>query len=201
MKETRLTAMAIVVFATGLTSCVFNPNPVPEMPYRPRKIVRQPVAQTPQETPPVQTTTWETAPTPDTHITQAPSKPETTPVPPPPAAPQPVAHTAPVTPAALPSSLPTAEPKTPELPTPAPAQPTASPTPAQPTTATAADLKQITNDGPIPTATRVEGDPTRVWNPLDPSKTIRIINPKTNQPYPSGKKLKVRGTNFQFYVP
>ncbi len=78
--------------------------------------------------------------------------------------------------------------------------PTETPAPAA-NTAPATDPKLITNTGPIPTAARVEGDPTRVWNPLDPSKKIRIINPKTNQPYPSGKKLKVRGTNFQFYVP
>lgn len=77
-----------------------------------------------------------------------------------------------------------------------------APTPTASNNAGATDLKQITNNnGLIPTATRVEGDPTRVWNPLDPSKTIRIINPKTNQPFPSGKKLKVRGTNYQFYVP
>lgn len=63
-----------------------------------------------------------------------------------------------------------------------------------------ADLASITNQGPIPVATRVEGDPTRVYNPLDPSKTIRVID-KNGNPHPSGKLLKVRGTNFQFYVP
>lgn len=49
-------------------------------------------------------------------------------------------------------------------------------------------------------ATRVEGDPTRVYNPLDPSLTIRVTD-KNGKPYPSGKKLKVRGTNFLFIVP
>ena len=78
------------------------------------------------------------------------------------------------------------------------AQEPATPAPAP---APAKDLQSITNTGPIPTAMPVEGDPTRVWNPLDPKKTIRIINPKTNQPYPSGKKLKVRNTNYFFYVP
>lgn len=61
--------------------------------------------------------------------------------------------------------------------------------------------KKITNkDGHIPTAMRVEGDPTRVYNPLDPSKTIRVID-KNGNPYPSGKELKVRGTDYHFYVP
>lgn len=60
--------------------------------------------------------------------------------------------------------------------------------------------EKITNDGPIPVATRVEGDPTRVYNPLDPSKTIRIID-KHGNVFPSGKELKVRGTNYHFYVP
>jgi hypothetical protein len=64
----------------------------------------------------------------------------------------------------------------------------------------AVDLSQITNTGPIPVATRVPGDPTRVYNPLNPSKTIRVVD-KDGKPYPSGKKLKVRGTNFMFYVP
>ena len=49
-------------------------------------------------------------------------------------------------------------------------------------------------------ATRVEGDPLRVYNPLDPSKTIRVTD-KNGNPQPSGKKLKVPGTNFLFYVP
>ena len=62
------------------------------------------------------------------------------------------------------------------------------------------DPSKITNDGPIPVATRVEGDPTRVYNPLDPSKTIRIID-KNGNVFPSGKELKVRGTNYHFYVP
>lgn len=62
------------------------------------------------------------------------------------------------------------------------------------------DMSQITNTGPIPVATRVPGDPTRVYNPLNPSKTIRVVD-KNGVPYPSGKELKVRGTNFHFYVP
>lgn len=73
---------------------------------------------------------------------------------------------------------------------------------AQPTAAasSATDMSKITNTGPIPVATRVPGDPTRVYNPLNPSKTIRVVD-KNGKPYPSGKELKVRGTNFHFYVP
>lgn len=70
-----------------------------------------------------------------------------------------------------------------------------APEPAKPV-----DMSQITNTGPIPVATRVPGDPTRVYNPLNPSKTIRVVD-KNGNPYPSGKELKVRGTNFHFYVP
>ena len=73
-------------------------------------------------------------------------------------------------------------------------------TPATTAASKPANLSSITNQGPIPVATRVEGDPTRVYNPLDPSKTIRVID-KNGNPHPSGKLLKVRGTNFQFYVP
>ncbi len=66
---------------------------------------------------------------------------------------------------------------------------------------TPTDPKLITNTGPIPVATKVEGDPIRVYNPLDPTKTIRIIDPKTGKVHPSGKVLKVKGTNFKFIVP
>ncbi len=66
---------------------------------------------------------------------------------------------------------------------------------------TPTDPKLITNTGPIPVAMRVEGDPIRVYNPLDTTKTIRIIDPKTGKVHPSGKVLKVKGTNFKFIVP
>ena len=204
MKAKYLTALLTTVLSAGLSSCVLESDPVPEMPYRPRRVAPKPQAETP-----VQTTTWETAPAPSNFISGAPS-PAPAPIPDPVAVatPKPVAAPTPA-PAPAPAPIPTPAPE-PEVkpitplevspfvaePTPAPA-PTAAPAPS----AASTDLKSITNTGPIPTAARVEGDPTRVWNPLDPSKKIRIINPKTNQPYPSGKKLKVRGTNFQFYVP
>ena len=109
-------------------------------------------------------------------------------------------------PVAAPTPAPAPKPVvTPPAPTPAPAPapaPAAAAKPAVSASAAAAgaDPKTITNQGPIPVATRVEGDPTRVYNPLDPSKTIRVTD-KTGKPYPSGKELKVRGTNFHFYVP
>ncbi|MGN0865989.1 MAG: hypothetical protein ACI4P8_07585 [Akkermansia sp.] len=121
------------------------------------------------------------------------------PKPPTPAATAPVATPKPpVSAAPAPVSVAQA-PKTPAPSTPAPK---AAGAPAAPAAAYAAgtDLKSITNQGPIPVATRVEGDPTRVYNPLDPSKTIRVTD-KNGQPYPSGKELKVRGTNFHFRVP
>ena len=62
-------------------------------------------------------------------------------------------------------------------------------------------LQDITNEnGYIPTAVRVPGDPTRVYNPLVPSKTIRILD-KNGNVHPSGTVLKVKGTNYKFYVP
>ncbi len=92
-------------------------------------------------------------------------------------------------PAATVSTAPAAAPK-----------PAASATKPATTTSATKDMKDITNNGPIPVATPVPGDPTRVYNPLDPSKTIQIVDDKGHV-YPSGKKLKVRGTNFHFYVP
>ncbi|MDO5450562.1 MAG: hypothetical protein Q4F30_06705 [Akkermansia sp.] len=81
-------------------------------------------------------------------------------------------------------------------------EPKAAPAPAPVNDPAPEPAKKITNEGgKIPTAMRVEGDPTRVYNPLDPSKTIRIIDKKTGQPYPSGKELKVRNTDYHFYVP
>ncbi len=200
------------IIAAGLNGCVLDVDSVPEMPYHPRHTAPQ---QAPAEEP-VQTTTWENSPEPSSFITPpAPAAAVNQPAPSPAApATTPTKEPAPTTRSdsipepttvAQPAPVTAAEPQpTAPLPTvinlstpPATSDaPTSTPAPAPST-----DLKQVTNTGPIPTAARVEGDPTRVWNPLDPSKKIRIINPKTNQPYPSGKKLKVRGTNFQFYVP
>ena len=183
---------------------------IPEMPYRPRTDTvaeqEEPQQQTEQED------TWNTY---FSNSEQIPDSQPKAPDPKPIAEKSITAKSAPIPePIVTPAPEKKAEPIKPIRPleespitAPAPSEPKApesvvTPTtpPASPSTS-AADLKNITNNGPIPTAARVEGDPTRVWNPLDPSKKIRIINPKTNQPYPSGKKLKVRGTNFQFYVP
>ncbi len=208
-----LTVSMTLLLATGVNSCIMDPDPIPEMPYRPRKV--EAPAPTPPEQP-VETTTWEATPAASSFITPTAPLPAKNPAPQPQKKTEPIPPTQPAspTPQAIipvppPQPVPAATKPEPTVTPPIikmPEQPASgvTPTPAAetpPPAASEVDLKQITNTGPIPTAARVEGDPTRVWNPLDPSKKIRIINPKTNQPYPSGKKLKVRGTNFQFYVP
>lgn len=181
-----------------LSSCVYYTPTVPDMPY--------------------QGTAGRTT-YPDTWVTMPPSGIQQTPIPGPvtnqvitPANPNaPLDLTKPIVPgtqkltpvpAPGPKPTPTPQPKAkPAEPAPTPliTKPAAT---AQPTSTAnqAVDLSQITNTGPIPVATRVPGDPTRVYNPLNPSKTIRVVD-KDGKPYPSGKKLKVRGTNFMFYVP
>ena len=184
------TAGFYTILTAGITlsSCVYYSNPVPDIPHR-----SMPSTAVPAEA---------TAPV----TTQQPTPKQT-------AKPKPTPK---ATPAAkqTPKQKPAAKPATPATPkktTITPPQPVAEPTPAPtPTPAStpapepkpaAKDPSLITNDGPIPYATPVPGDPTRVYNPLDPSVRIRILNKKTGQPYPRGTKLKVRGTNFFFYVP
>lgn len=79
--------------------------------------------------------------------------------------------------------------------TPAPAS---SATPA-PKPAPAAKPAVKAADTP-PVASRVPGDPFRVYNPYEPSKTI-LIKGANGQPFPSGKKLKIQGTDKYFIVP
>lgn len=174
-----------------LSSCVYYTPTVPDMPY--------------------QGTAGRTA-YPDTWMTTQPTGIEQAPIPSQVTAqPIPVANpnapldlTRPVAPGTLRTAAPIPEPKV----TPAPApekkkEPKLEPLvsqPAKPAATQPTDLSQITNTGPIPVAMRVPGDPTRVYNPLNPNKTIRVVD-KNGKPYPSGKKLKVRGTNFLFYVP
>lgn len=193
----------------ALSSCVYYPNPVPEMPYTPRrtpvhrpaeteKVVESlaapkpaPVAAPKPAAPTMSSWAASSAPDPfPAPVTRAPLP-----------APAPVAAPKPAPPAPKPSSAITQPTVAPVI-TPAPAPvPVAMPTPIpDKKQLLATDPSKITNDGPIPVATRVEGDPTRVYNPLDPSKTIRIIDRNGNV-FPSGKELKVRGTNYHFYVP
>lgn len=199
-------ACLALAFATALSSCIVQTDPVPEMPYRPRA-VRKPTVHTEQA--PIPTTTWETAPTPSGFITSPVQSTETPsqtdnaqqylpPLPDPPPDPEPTPE-----PGSQPESTqaPVIKPLELETLTPSSASSAVAPSPTISSGITDEELKNITNTGPIPTAMLVDGDPTRVWNPLDPNKKIRIIDPKTNQPYPSGKKLKVRKTNFYFYVP
>lgn len=179
-----------------LNSCIYYTPTVPDMPY--------------------QGSAGRTA-YPDTWVTTQPAGIQQAPIPDPVTSQQitqdtsaPLNLTQPITapartisaPIPTPSPAPAAaaQPKTAEsVLTPIVTKPAAAPQPAT-TTSAATDMSQITNTGPIPVATRVPGDPTRVYNPLNPSKTIRVVD-KNGKPYPSGKELKVRGTNFHFYVP
>ncbi len=176
----------ILLCACGavLPSCVYYTPNVPDMPYQGAKIQSRTYADTWVVTPAAATN-------PAPQAAPAAAAP-TAKVTPPASAPAPLDLTKPII------SPQPAAPATPVV-APASAEP-AAPAPAAPALGTAVDKSQITNTGPIPVATRVEGDPTRVYNPLDPSKTIRVID-KNGKPYPSGKELKVRGTNFHFYVP
>ncbi len=219
--KNRLSFSAITAAVLGctLSSCVYHSNPVPEMPYTRRP--QQPVhTQAPVmvQTPAARPGTW--APT-----VQQPTVPGytavLTPAPQPAPAVRPIAQPAPTAPAPKPATpkpatgshitqsytppAPVVQPAPAPAPTPAPAvQPPVVTTVTPPTpdgADTPTDPKLITNTGPIPVATKVEGDPIRVYNPLDPTKTIRIIDPKTGKTHPSGKVLKVKGTNFKFIVP
>lgn len=223
--------VASVLCGVVSPSCVYRSNPVPDMPYRPRR--HTPPAQAPIPDPvvkPVQAAAAPAAPA----MLPAPAAPATTdawmtsrtaplPAPKPPVAqtPKPAPALAPVpapaskatppatsgthiTQAPLPPPATAPAPKPVAAAVQAPAAPAAQPAPAAaPVSAAApaaADPKLISNNGAIPVATRVPGDPLRVYNPLDPSKKIKVID-KSGNPQPSGKKLKVPGTNFFFYVP
>lgn len=223
------TSLLTVLTLTGafLSSCIYYTPPVADMPYTsnnkkstyPNTWMTQPPATAAQPTAPIPApAVAPAAPTPapvpalkPTVPSPAP-KPAATPAPAPkpldltkpeviiaPEAPKPIVTPTPVTPPPAPKPVVTPAPAPEPTPAPAPAA-AAKPAASASTASAGADPKSITNQGPIPVATRVEGDPTRVYNPLDPSKTIRVTD-KTGKPYPSGKELKVRGTNFHFYVP
>ncbi|MBQ1961019.1 MAG: hypothetical protein II349_05805 [Akkermansia sp.] len=212
MKAHTYSAFSLMALGLGiaLSSCVYYPNPVPEMPYTPR---RTPVKKQVEPEKVVEALTAPT-PVPAPAPTPAPAAPTmsnwaatTGPDPfPAPAMPSPQPAPKPVPSASRPSSAITQPTATPpplqaQVITPSAPAPVAAPTAASNRQLLmSGDPSKITNDGPIPVATRVEGDPTRVYNPLDPSKTIRIID-KNGNVFPSGKELKVRGTNYHFYVP
>lgn len=210
--------LPFLVSGCVLSSCVYRGYRVPEMPYkmtRPAAQAPLPAVQQPVQQPVVAPGTW----VPGTPAQPAVTAPALRPLPVAPAAPavaQPVVRPAiPATPAPRPTAATSShitQPFTPPVLTPAPvvtppaaAQPpvvtTVTPPSAEGQAATPTDPKLITNTGPIPVAMRVEGDPIRVYNPLDHTKTIRIIDPKTGKVHPSGKVLKVKGTNFKFIVP
>lgn len=200
------THLSLISAGVLLSSCVYYTPTVPDMPYG--EVTNRQYPDTWVVTPPA-------TPNPDVNavpglapLPSSPSMGAPIPVPRPTVAPAAASVPAPVTP-----TIPSLKPTTPVSTTitsgangkltPAVAKPAAPTSAASPTSMAqrlATDPKSITNQGPIPVATRVEGDPTRVYNPLDPSKTIRVVD-KNGKPYPSGKELKVRGTNFHFYVP
>lgn len=195
--------LPVLTAACLLSACYYAPR-VPDIPYTANPANR------------AHPDVWTTMPSPGIQNMEAPipaprnAAPPLTPIPaatpaPVPQVVAPIApprHVAPATPTGAISNS-GASGIAPIAPTPTP-KPTAAPKPTPQVdlaTRYRTDPKSITNQGPIPVATRVEGDPTRVYNPLDPSKTIRVIDPRTGQPYPSGHELKVRGTNYHFYVP
>ena len=203
MKKSPRHLLLLSLTGCMLSSCVYVTQSVPDMPY--------------------EGTAGRTQ-YPDTWIVSQPTGIDYAPIPDPvtPATPTPIAPSptnvnapldltqplTPVTTRITPQPVVTPKPAATPAPAPAAAKPATAPKQEAPalrpiptTTETKpVDMSQITNTGPSPVATRVPGDPTRVYNPLNPSKTIRVVD-KNGNPYPSGKELKVRGTNFHFYVP
>ncbi len=202
------TLSCLALTCSTLSSCIYYSQPMPEMPYQPFRpnpaaeqagnaayaaasqyegawFTSQPTSLAPAAPAP-----YGEATIPVPAVTPAP-----TPLPKPAETPKPAQVKSPTTITQPPAKPVTPKPATPELKPAAPASKPAAPAPSA-----AKDPRTITNNGPIPVATPVPGDPTRVYNPLDSSKTIRITD-KNGKIYPSGKELKVRGTNFHFYVP
>ena len=200
------THLSLISAGVLLSSCVYYTPTVPDMPYG--EVANRQYPDTWVVTPPATPNPGVNAVPGLAPLPSSPSMDAPIPAPRPAVAPAAASVPAPVTP-----TIPSLKPATPAsttitsgangklTPTVAkPAAPTSAASPASMAQRLATDPKSITNQGPIPVATRVEGDPTRVYNPLDPSKTIRVVD-KNGKPYPSGKELKVRGTNFHFYVP
>ena len=173
-----VTPPALPTAPTGTGSGAAIPAPKVTPTPTPKPTVTHPTTHTPATTPAPATPAQPKLPKPEQPKLPAPTVPTTPAVAP--------------TPAALPTPA-----VTPTTPTVTPPAPTATPTPAP----TPAPAKKITNEGgKIPVAVQVEGDPTRVYNPLDPSRKLRIIDKNGNR-VSSGKKMKVPGTDFIFIVP
>lgn len=183
----RLLSLTLV---SALSSCVYFTQDVPDKPYkgRPPKLTAPPVA-TPAATP---TATLGSEQMPQSG---AASHPEVKPTPQPRSDAQPSskpsshitqpghATVKPSEPKVQTPTQPKAEPKKPSL---LPDTP-----PAKPATTSSDD---------IPVAKEVPGDPTRVYNPYNPSRTIRILD-KNGKRWPSGKRLKIKGQDKYFLVP
>lgn len=208
---------ATTLMGICLCSCVRITPGVPDMPYDAARYAHRNTPAVQPAAAPVPATTPAAPATPAAKTPAAAVKTPATPKPAPvPAADpkKPLDLTKPIAPAPKPAPKPAPAPEPETTPAPAPA-PAPAPEPKRPSSgittpdsgvapapapAPAAPEKITNKGGHIPTAMRVEGDPTRVYNPLDPSKTIRVID-KNGNPFPSGKELKVRGTDFHFYVP
>ncbi len=202
MKAISITLASTLIL--GLASCSgHRGTAVPDMPYRPAANTPAPATtengepstiSDDQLLPPLGCITPTTTPTPAVSA----------PIPAPTPSPSPAAASTPSYGSALiPSSpMPVA--------TPTPAAPTGptlssantsgyAPIPQVPSAPAAAPAPQPTSSTPV--ATRVAGDPHRVHNPWNPNQRIRITDPKTGLPFPSGKVLGIPGSDKKFIVP
>lgn len=179
-----------------LNSCVYVDQMIPDMPYRGKPAKVEPKTTVPPVSP---ATPASVAPAPGAaHATPSPAvtppsvapvptKPSThvtQPQPPKPATTKPASSPKPVT---TPKPTETAKPQ--NKPSLLPDTPTHKP----------AD-ESSTSTGTLPVAKEVPGDPTRVYNPYNPSRTIRILD-KNGKRWPSGKRLKIKNQDKYFLVP
>lgn len=183
-----------------LNSCVYVDQMIPDMPYRgkPAKVAPQHGAQPAAHpvAPAVQTPAAPTHPAAHATPTPAPSHPAVAPVPtkpsthvtqpqpPKPATTEPASSPKPVT-----APKPSEAPKPQNKPSLLPDTPTHKP----------ADAGKSSTET-LPVAKQVPGDPTRVYNPYNPSRTIRILDKNGNR-WPSGKRLKIKNQDKYFLVP
>lgn len=177
-----------------LSSCVYFTQDIPDKPYkgRPPKLTTPPLA-TPAATP---------AATPGSAqmpLPGAATKPTAVPAPPP-------RHDA--KPTGKPSSHitqpghATVKPAEPKVQTPTKPKADPKPEPKKPSLLpdTPPSKSAAKPSGDTPVAKEVPGDPTRVYNPYNPSRTIQILD-KNGKRWPSGKRLKIKGQDKYFLVP
>ena len=182
-----------------LNSCVYVDQMIPDMPYRgkPAKVAPpQGQTVTPPATPSVQTPAAPSHPAAHTTPTPAPSHPAVAPVPT-----KPSSHVTQPQPTKPATTKPASSPKPVTTPKPSESsKPQSKPSllPDSPTHKPADAGKSSTET--LPVAKQVPGDPTRVYNPYNPSRTIRILDKNGNR-WPSGKRLKIKNQDKYFLVP